>query len=159
MFAKRISESGFKRRSPDTRAPSIGYTTGVYDLFHIGHLNLLRNAKSMCDFLLVGVSSDEHVSRYKGRKPVIPYAERAEIVRHIQYVDAVIPQTSGSKVEAWQRLKFNHLFVGDDWYSDESWSQYEEELRVAGVRITYFPYTEGTSSTLLNSVLRKLAES
>ncbi len=93
----------------------IGYTTGVYDLFHIGHLRLLRNAKAMCDKLIVGVSTDELVS-YKFKKVVIPFSERIEIVQSIRFVDAVIPQENMDKMEAWKKLKFDVMFVGDDWY-------------------------------------------
>ncbi|GFO59398.1 cytidyltransferase [Geomonas silvestris] len=130
----------------------IGYTTGVYDLFHIGHLNLLRNAKSMCDKLIVGVTTDELVS-YKNKRSVIPFEERLEIVRSNRYVDAVIPQESMNKFEAWEKIKFDVMFVGDDWYSSDKWQQLEQQFNEVGVRIVYFPYTKGTSSTLINSVL------
>lgn len=133
----------------------IGYTTGVYDLFHIGHLNLLKNAKSMCDKLIVGVTSDELVA-YKNKKAVIPLAERLEIVRSIKYVDATIVQDSMDKFSTWGKLKFDVMFVGDDWYKTEKWEKYEEEFRSVGVRIIYFPYTQGVSSTLLNEVLVKI---
>ncbi len=133
----------------------VGYTTGVYDLFHIGHLCLLRNAKAMCDKLIVGVSTDELVA-YKSKKAVIPFAERMEIIRSLRYVDAVIPQETMDKLEAWQRLKFDIMFVGDDWYKTEKWENVEAELVRVGVRIVYFPYTKGTSSTILNDVLLKL---
>ena len=133
----------------------IGYTTGVFDLFHIGHLNLLRNAKSMCDKLIVGVSTDELVS-YKHKRAVIPFEERLEIIRSICYVDAAIPQESMDKFEAWKKLKFDLMFVGDDWYKTEKWEEMEKEFAQVGVRIVYFPYTKGTSSTLLNKVLLQL---
>lgn len=133
----------------------IGYTTGVYDLFHIGHLNLLRNARSLCDKLIVGVSTDELVA-YKHKRAVIPFAERMEIVRAIRYVDAVIPQETLDKFETWKKLKFDVLFVGDDWYQTEKWNEYERQFAEVGVRIVYFPYTKGTSSTILNDVLQKL---
>ena len=133
----------------------IGYTTGVYDLFHIGHLNILRNAKSMCDKLIVGVTTDELVS-YKNKQPVIPFTERAEIVRAIEYVDVVIPQNNMDKFEAWKKIKYNVLFVGDDWYETEKWKLIEEKLKKVKVKIVYFPYTKGTSSTLINETLKKL---
>ena len=133
----------------------IGYTTGVYDLFHIGHLNVLKNAKSMCDKLIVGVTSDEMVA-YKNKKAVIPLAERLEIVRSIKYVDAAIVQDSMDKFSTWGKLKFDVMFVGDDWYKTEKWEKYEDEFRNVGVRIIYFPYTQGVSSTLLNEVLLKI---
>ena len=133
----------------------IGYTSGVYDLFHVGHLNLLRNAANMCDQLIVGVSTDELVA-YKNKKAVIPHAERMEIVRHIRGVDAVIPQENMDKLTMWEKLKFNVLFVGDDWYATEKWKEIEDKFREVGVKVVYFPYTKGTSSTLLNEVLIKL---
>lgn len=133
----------------------IGYTTGVYDLFHIGHLNLLRNAKAMCDKLIVGVTTDELVS-YKNKKSVIPFEERMEIVRSIRYVDAVIPQESMDKFESWNKIKFDVMFVGDDWYNTDKWESLENMFKEVGVRIVYFPYTKGISSTLLNEVLIKL---
>lgn len=134
---------------------TIGYTSGVYDLFHIGHLNLLRNARAMCDKLVVGVTTDELVS-YKLKKSVIPFQERMEIVRSVRYVDAVIPQQSMDKMEMWRKLKFDIMFVGDDWYQSEKWKEFENEFTAVGVRVVYFPYTKGTSSTLLNEVLLKL---
>lgn len=133
----------------------IGYTSGVYDLFHVGHLNLLRNAANMCDQLIVGVSTDELVA-YKNKKAVIPHSERMEIVRHIRGVDAVIPQENMDKFTMWEKLKFNVLFVGDDWYATEKWKEIEDKFREVGVKVVYFPYTKGTSSTLLNEVLLKL---
>lgn len=133
----------------------VGYTSGVYDLFHIGHLNLLRNAKAMCDKLIVGVTTDELVS-YKNKKAVIPFTERLEIVRSIKYVDAVIPQDSMDKLGAWQKIKFDVMFVGDDWYNTDKWEELEKSFQEVGVRIVYFPYTKGVSSTLLNEVLLKL---
>jgi len=130
----------------------IGYTTGVFDLFHIGHLNILRNAKSMCDKLIVGVTTDELVA-YKSKKAVIQLSERMEIVRNIKYVDAVIPQENMDKFEAWKKLKYDIMFVGDDWYKEKKWESIEEKLNSVGVKIIYFPYTKGSSSTLLHDVL------
>jgi glycerol-3-phosphate cytidylyltransferase len=137
------------------RTPVVGYATGVFDLFHIGHLNLLRNAKSMCDFLIVGVTTDELLAEYKGKQCVIPFAERCEIVRSSMYVDTVVPQEDMNKVEAWQRLRFNAMFVGDDWYKTEKWEAIQNDLEEFGVRVVYFPYTTGTSSTLINSLLEE----
>lgn len=133
----------------------IGYTSGVYDLFHIGHLNLLRNAKGMCDKLVVGVTTDELVS-YKNKKAVIPHNERMEIVRAIEYVDSVVPQEDMDKFEMWKKLKYDVMFVGDDWYNTPKWEEIEAKFKEVGVRIVYFPYTKGTSSTLLNETLNKL---
>ncbi len=133
----------------------VGYTTGVFDLFHIGHLNLLRRAKEQCDYLIVGVTVDELVA-YKNKKAVIPYEERKGIVEAIRYVDKVVPQTTMDKMEAWCNLHFDVMFVGDDWKGTEKWNQYERQFREVGVEVVYFPYTKGTSSTLLNEVLLKL---
>lgn len=135
----------------------IGYTSGVFDLFHVGHLNLLRNAKGMCDKLVVGVTSDELVS-YKNKQAVIQHSERMEIVRAIDYVDAVVPQENMDKFEMWKKLQFNLMFVGDDWFQSEKWEELEAKFKEVGVRIVYFPYTKGTSSTLLNSTLIKLRD-
>lgn len=133
----------------------IGYTTGVYDLFHIGHLNLIKNASKLCDKLIIGVTSDELVS-YKNKKAIIPHDERMEIVRNIKGVDVVIPQNDMDKFKMWKKLKFNIMFVGDDWYESEKWKEYESKFNEVGVKIIYFPYTKGTSSTLINEVLVKL---
>ncbi len=133
----------------------VGYTSGVYDLFHIGHLNLLKNAKGLCDKLIVGVSVDELV-KYKNKHPVIPFEERIEIVRNIKFVDVAIPQEELDKYRMWEKLHFDVLFVGDDWYNSPSWKEMEEKFSKVGVKIIYFPYTKSTSSTLLNETLDKL---
>ena len=133
----------------------VGYTCGVYDLFHIGHLNLLKNAKGLCDKLIVGVSVDELVA-YKNKRSVIPFEERIEIVRNIKYVDAAIPQEELDKFKMWEKLHFDVLFVGDDWFQHPRWQEMEEKFKAVGVRVIYFPYTKGTSSTLLNETLMKL---
>jgi glycerol-3-phosphate cytidylyltransferase len=133
----------------------IGYTTGVFDLFHIGHLNLLRNARALCDRLIVGVSTDALVS-YKHKAAVIPFHERVEIVRACRHVDAVIAQEDLDKLKAWEKIRFDVLFVGDDWYETPSWREIEARFHAENVRIVYFPYTKGTSSTLINEVLVKL---
>lgn len=133
----------------------IGYTSGVYDLFHIGHVNILRNAKSMCDKLIVGVTIDELVS-YKGKKSVIPYHERIEVVRACRYVDVAIPQINMNKVDAAKKYNVNYLFVGDDWYNSEKWKQHESELLAINCKVIYFPYTQGTSSTIINNTLKNL---
>jgi len=130
----------------------IGFTAGVFDLFHIGHLNVLRNAKSMCDRLIVGVTTDELVS-YKGKKAIIPFIERCEIVRSIKYVDAIVPQYTMDKLETWKKLKFDVMFVGDDWHNTPKWKKIEKKLNKVGVQIVYFPYTKGISSTTLNNIL------
>ena len=130
----------------------IGYTTGVYDLFHIGHLNLLKNAKGMCDKLIVGVTVDELVE-YKGKKAMIPFEDRIEIVRSCKYVDAAVPQYDMDKLSACKKLGATYLFVGDDWYGTEKWKKYEEDFTREGIRIVYFPYTKGISSTRISEAL------
>jgi glycerol-3-phosphate cytidylyltransferase len=130
----------------------IGYTTGVYDLFHIGHVNLLRNARSLCDHLIVGVTTDD-LTAYKYKKAVIPFKERVEIVGALQYVDTVVHQYDMDKMSAWKKLKFDVMFVGDDWHSTPKWEQLEEDFKKVGVKIVYIPYTRGTSSTLINQIL------
>lgn len=131
----------------------IGYTTGVFDLFHIGHLNILKNAKSKCDHLIVGVSTDEVVQEYKDKKPIIPFEERIEIVKAIKYVDEVVPQESMDKFKAWENLHFDVLFHGDDWKGTEMWNKLEKEFAEVGVEIVYFPYTKQTSSSQLREAL------
>ena len=133
----------------------IGYTSGVYDLFHIGHLNLLRNAKAMCDKLIVGVSEDKLVG-YKNKKAVIPFQERLEIIQSIDCVNAAVPQSNLDKYAMWEKLKFDIMFVGDDWYADERWKELDKKFAEVSVKIIYFPYTKGTSSTLIREVLLKL---
>ena len=132
----------------------LGYTSGVYDLFHIGHLNLLKNARGLCDKLIVGVSVDELV-KYKNKKAVIPFEERIEIERNIKYVNSAIPQYEIDKFKVWEKIKFDVLFVGDDWYESDSWKIMENKFKEVNVRVIYFPYTKGTSSTLINEILIK----
>lgn len=134
----------------------IGYTTGVFDLFHIGHLNVLKRAKLECDYLIVGVTSDELSLSVKNKKPVIPFNERMEIVEHIKFVDEVVPQMNYDKMEAWNNLKFDMMFVGDDWKGTEKWQKIEEDFAKLGVEIFYFPYTSHTSSSILRDVLSKI---
>ncbi len=133
----------------------IGYTAGVFDLFHIGHLNLLRNAKGMCDRLIVGVSTDELV-KYKGKTPVIPFSDRIEIIRNLRCVDAAVAQENMDKLAMCKKLNASILFVGDDWYQSEKWQEYEKEFAEAGIRIVYFPYTKNVSSTQISKALSYL---
>ena len=133
----------------------IGYTAGVYDLFHIGHLNLLKNAKGMCDKLIVGVTVDELVE-YKGKRAMIPFEDRIEIVRSCKYVDAAIPQYDMDKLTACKKLGATILFVGDDWYGTDKWKNYEEEFSKEGIRIVFFPYTKGVSSTKITQALQNI---
>lgn len=134
----------------------IGYTAGVYDLFHVGHLNLLKNAKGMCDKLIVGVTVDELV-QYKGKNAMIPFEDRIEIVRSCRYVDAAIPQYDMDKLKICKEIGATMLFVGDDWYGTEKWQNYEREFAEAGVKIVYFPYTKGISSTKITKALKQLS--
>lgn len=135
----------------------IGYTAGVFDLFHIGHLNLLKNAKGMCDKLVVGVTVDELVM-YKGKRAMIPFEDRIEIIRSIKYVDAAVPQPDMDKLTMCKKLGASILFVGDDWYGTENWKNYEKEFAKAGIRIVYFPYTKGISSTLVSKTLEQVRD-
>lgn len=133
----------------------VGYTTGVFDLFHIGHLNILKRAKAECDYLIVGVSTDELVEEYKHKTPIIPYEERKTIVESIKYVDEVVPQINRDKMSAWEKYRFDKMFVGDDWKGSKLFQELEEKFDKLGVKIVYFPYTKGTSSTYLREVLDK----
>lgn len=133
----------------------VGYTTGVFDLFHVGHLNIIKRAREMCDFLIVGVTTDELVS-YKDARVVIPYNERLQIIESIKYVDKAVPQKTMDKMEAWRKFQFDVMFVGSDWQGTERWNAYEKEFLEVGVDIIYFPYTTGTSSTRLREALCKL---
>jgi len=135
-----------------TKDFTIGYTTGVFDLFHIGHLNLLKNARGMCDKLVVGVTVDELV-KYKGKKSMIPFEERIEIIRSCKFVDAAVPQYDMNKLDSCKKLGAKILFVGDDWYGTEKWEEYEKEFKLAGIQIVYFPYTKGISSTQITIAL------
>ncbi len=135
----------------------IGYTTGVYDLFHVGHLNLLKNAKGLCDKLIVGVTVDELVT-YKGKRAMIPFEDRIEIIRNIKFVDAAVPQYDMDKLTACKKLGATVLFVGDDWYGTDKWKDYEEAFTEAGIRIVYFPYTKGISSTKINAALAEIRD-
>lgn len=136
----------------------IGYTTGVYDMFHIGHLNILRKAKEQCDYLIVGVSTDELVQREKNKTPVIPFTERVEIVGAIKYVDKVVPQVDKDKLNAWHEFHFHKMFVGSDWQGTPQWKKYEEQFSPLGVEIVYLPHTDGISSTELTSFIKNTLE-
>ncbi len=127
----------------------IGYTTGVFDLFHIGHLNILKRAKELCEFLIVGVSTDELVIEYKNKCPVIPHNERIAIVGSIKYVDKVVNQISRDKFVAWEELRFDVMFVGDDWKGSPLFIEAEKKFHEVGVEVVYLPYTQGVSSTMV----------
>lgn len=133
----------------------IGYTTGVFDMFHIGHLNILRRAKDCCDYLIVGVSTDELVQHDKKKTPIIPFEERCAIVEAIKYVDKVVPQTDKNKFGAWEKYHFNKMFVGSDWKGTEAWIEFEKQFEPVGVEIVYFDHTDGISSSLLRNKLNR----
>lgn len=134
----------------------IGYTTGVFDLFHIGHLNVLRRARAECDRLIVGVTTDELCLSRKKKTPVIPFEERIEIVRQIKYVDEAVAQETMDKMAAWEEYRFHKMFVGDDWKGSPKWVELEAEFLKKSVEIVYFPYTAHTSSTMLRETLENL---
>ncbi len=134
----------------------VGYTTGVFDLFHIGHLNILERSKELCDYLIVGVSTDELVQSYKNKTPIIPFEERYKIVSAIKYVDEVVAQTSMDKLEAWKKYKFDVIFHGDDWKNSEMYNLVERQFSEVGVDLVFLPHTDGTSSTILTEAIREI---
>ena len=136
----------------------IGYTTGVFDMFHIGHLNIIRRAKEKCDFLIVGVSTDELVQKEKSKTPVIPFEERCQIVSAIKYVDMVVPHNDKNKIEAWEKYHFDKMFVGSDWKGTPQWEAYEKQFEPLGVEIVYLTHTDGISSTKLTQVIKSLLD-
>lgn len=131
----------------------IGYTTGVFDMFHIGHLNILKRAKEQCDFLIVGVSTDELVKKDKDKTPIIPFEERCAIVEAIKYVDKIVPQVDKNKFSAWEMHRFNKMFVGSDWKDTPEWNEFEKQFKPVGVEIIYLDHTDGISSTILREKL------
>jgi glycerol-3-phosphate cytidylyltransferase len=137
----------------------VGYAPGAYDMFHIGHLNILRQAKRYCDYLIAGVVSDEMCELTKGKRPVIPLAERMEIVSHISYVDEVVAEVVPEKLETWKTVQFDVLFKGDDWRGTAKGIKLEQDFAAVGVDIVYFPYTPHTSSTLLRRALDEIVAS
>ncbi len=139
-----------------TKKIVVGYTTGVFDLFHIGHLNILKNAKSLCDYLIVGVTTDEITEIIKGKLPIIPYEERYRIVEAIKYVDKVVPKLTTHNKDAWDEFKFDVMIKGDDWKVSEKRRALEDELSQIGVAVKYFPYTIDTSSTILREAISKM---
>ncbi|PPB49584.1 cytidyltransferase [Arthrobacter pityocampae] len=134
----------------------IGYAAGAFDLFHVGHLNLLRHARNHCDFLIAGVVSDELLERNKGRRPVIPLIERIEIVQSVRFVDRAVAETAPTKLDMWTQLGFNVFFKGDDWKGTPQGLLLEEAFARVGVDVVYFPYTVHTSSTFLRRTLELL---
>ncbi len=140
-------------------AVRIGYAPGAYDLFHIGHLNILRQAKSQCAYLVAGVVSDEMCELGKGRRPVISLAERMEIVSNIKPVDEVYAEMTASKLDSWRDVRFTHIFKGDDWRGTAKGDKLEADFAAVGVEVVYFPYTVHTSSTIIRRVLSGVTES
>lgn len=138
----------------DSKNEIIGYTTGVFDIFHIGHLNILKQARSLCDRLIVGVTIDELLG-YKGAVANIPFEERIEIVRNIKWVDLAIPQDNHDKFEAWKKLKFDVMFIGDDWHNTDRFKKFEKKLISVGVKIVYLPRTKGISTSMIKKKLKK----
>jgi glycerol-3-phosphate cytidylyltransferase len=131
----------------------IGYAPGAFDLFHVGHLNILKHAKSQCDYLIAGVVSDEILERAKGRLPVVPLAERLEIVKNITYVDKVYAEVLPDKLQVWEELRFTVFFKGDDWRGTPEGKRLERAFGEVGVEVVYFPYTVHTSSSVLRTAL------
>ncbi len=127
----------------------IGYTQGVYDMFHIGHLNLICNAKALCEHLIVGVNSDELVLHYKHKTPVIKESERRYIVENIKAVDEAIIADTLDKVEMLEKLHYDAIFIGSDWVGNARWEQTKVDLAKYGVDVVFLPHTEGVSSTML----------
>lgn len=125
----------------------IGFTAGVFDMFHVGHLNILRRAKEKCDYLIVGVSTDELVMDYKQKRPIVPFDQRCAIVEAIRYVDRVVPQENMDKMALWSTWQFHRMFVGDDWKNTEKWNRLEVDFKLKGCEIVYFSRTAGVSST------------
>lgn len=135
----------------------IGYAAGAYDLFHVGHLNILRQARSRCDFLIAGVVSDERLQETKGRQPVIPECERLDIVSAISFVDKAVLEFRSNRLETWNDVGFNVFFKGDDWKDTAKGTELENLFATVGVKVEYFPYTVHTSSTKLRVALGQLS--
>ena len=127
----------------------VGYTTGVFDMFHIGHLNIIKKAKEQCDYLIVGVSTDDLVESYKNKRPIIPFEQRLEIVAAIKYVDLAVAQTDMDKTVAWRELKFDAVFHGDDWKGSLLYGEIERKLSDLGVDLVFIKHTDGISSTMI----------
>lgn len=142
-------------RDPYVRPPRhglVGYLPGAFDLFHIGHLNILRRASLSCDHLIAGVISDEVALQQKGRYPVVPEQERADIVASMRMVDEVAIEWTMDKLATWERVGFDVVFKGSDWVGSEKWTRLEREFALRGVRVVYLPYTKYTSTTRLRQL-------
>ena len=134
----------------------IGFTAGAFDMFHVGHLNLIKNAKARCDYLIVGVNTDELIAEYKLKKTVVPLTERIQIIEAIKYADEVVPVDTLDKEKIWNQIKFDVVFIGDDWKGSQRWDETEKVLSKHGVKVVYLPYTIGTTSTLLREKILDL---
>ncbi|PFG37514.1 glycerol-3-phosphate cytidylyltransferase [Flavimobilis soli] len=145
-----------RRERPVKGTGVVGYAPGAWDLFHVGHLNVLRHAAANCDYLIAGVVDDDMLEQAKGRRPVVPVHERAEIVSHIGYVDEVFIETQPDKLETWRRCQFDVFFKGDDWRGTPKGDELEQRFADVGVQVVYFPYTVHTSSTKLRRALTLL---
>ena len=137
----------------------IGYTTGVFDLFHIGHLNILKKSKKKCDYLIVAVSNDKLSFKLKGKKPIIPFKERISIIKSIKYVDRVVEEKKDDKIAARKKFKFDIIFKGDDWKNTEKWKKLEVKLAKLKTKVVFLKYTKKTSSTLITKTLNKITKS
>ncbi len=133
----------------------IGYTTGIFDLFHKGHVNFLKAAKSFCDFLIVGATTDELAEQEKRVTPFINLEDRITVLSACKYVDLAIPHNNSDKIRAWKMIKFDILIIGDDWYDSESYNMFEETLKERGVKIIYIPYTSGVSASSIEEKISK----
>ena len=138
-----------------TKKYKIGYTTGVYDMFHIGHLNILKNAKEQCEYLIVGVTTDELCESRKNKRPIICEADRVEIVKAIKYVDQVILQDNMDKIQPVREFHVDAVFVGSDWKGTSAWNKYEQEFAAENCVVVYLDYTDGISSSILRERLNK----
>lgn len=137
----------------------IGYTTGVFDLFHKGHVNFLKAARSFCDFLIVGATTDELSEQEKSKRPLFNLEDRIAVLSACKYVDLAIPHNNSDKIRAWKKLKFDILIIGDDWYDSESYNMFEKQLKEKGVKVIYVPYTKGVSVTILRERISQGKES
>lgn len=158
MHSRSIWTSSSSKRWKKMSDIRIGYTAGVYDMFHIGHLNVIRRARERCDRLIVAVSTDELVEAEKHKRPVIPFSERVQIVEALRYVDEVVPQVDKNKLGAWEKYRFDVMFVGDDWKGTPQWQEYEKQFAKVGVEIVYLPHTDGVSSTALTAVIKGILD-
>ncbi len=136
----------------------IGYVSGAWDMFHIGHLNLIKRAKANCDYLIVGVNTDQRIMEQKNHAPIFSYEERAAIVAACRYVDKVIPQNDSDRLSTWNKYHFNKLFAGSDWKNTPRWESYKQQLEPLGVEIVFFPRTKGISSTKIRKVIQEFSE-